>query len=111
MCIRDSSYTIWGRMMDEHLTPNEIKTHVAVNHFCQGSAADVLMDSLLRLDDEGVGHRVKMLIHDEMVVTDRDLELTKQIMSTPPKALVERARLMPILRIDAQKMGRHWLKV
>lgn len=105
------SYTIWGRMMDEHLTPNEIKTHVAVNHFCQGSAADVLMDSLLRLDDEGVGHRVKMLIHDEMVVTDRDLELTKQIMSTPPKALVERARLMPILRIDAQKMGRHWLKV
>lgn len=105
------SYTIWGRMMDEHLTPNEIKTHVAVNHFCQGSAADVLMDSLLRLDDEGIGHRVKMLIHDEMVVTDRDLELTKQIMSTPPKALVERARLMPILRIDAQKMGRHWLKV
>lgn len=105
------SYTIWGRMMDEHLTPNEVKTHVAVNHFCQGSAADVLMDSLLRLDDEGIGHRVKMLIHDEMVVTDRDLELTKQIMSTPPKALVERARLMPILRIDAQKMGRHWLKV
>ena len=52
-----------------------------------------------------------MLIHDEMVVTDRDLELTKQIMSTPPQALVERARLMPILRIDAQKMGRHWLKV
>lgn len=105
------SYTIWGRMMDERLTPQEIKTHVAVNHFCQGSAADVLMDSLLRLDDAGVGHRVKMLIHDEMVVTDRDLELTKQIMSTPPKALAERARLMPILRIDAQKMGRHWLKV
>lgn len=105
------SYTIWGRMMDERLTPHEIKTHVAVNHFCQGSAADVLMDSLLRLDDAGIGHRVKMLIHDEMVVTDRDLELTKQIMSTPPQALVERARLMPILRIDAQKMGRHWLKV
>ena len=105
------SYTIWGRMMDERLTEHEIKTHVAVNHFCQGSAADVLMDSLLRLDDAGVGHRVKMLIHDEMVVTDRDLEITKQIMSTPPKALVERARLMPVLRIDAQKMGRHWLKV
>lgn len=106
------SYTIWGRMMDERLgDAGEIKTHVAVNHFCQGSAADVLMDTVLRLDDAGVGHRIKMLIHDELVVTDKDVELTKQIMQTPPKALAERARITPVLRVDAQYMGKHWLKV
>ena len=104
------SWTIWGRMMDERL-PDEIKTHVAVNHFCQGSAADVLMDTLLRLDDEGVGHRMKMLIHDEIVCGAKDVELVKHVMSTPPQALVERAKIMPILRVDAQNMGKHWLKV
>lgn len=104
------SWTIWGRMMDERL-PDEIKTHVAVNHFCQGSAADVLMDTMLRLDDEGVGHRMKMLIHDEIVCGAKDVELVKHVMSTPPQALLERAKITPILRVDAQNMGKHWLKV
>ena len=104
------SWTIWGRMMDERL-PDEIKTHVAVNHFCQGSAADVLMDTILRLDDAGVGHRMKMLIHDEVVCGEKDVELVKHIMSTPPKALAERAKITPFLRVDAQYMGQHWLKV
>lgn len=105
------SYTIWGRMMDEHMPDGEIKTHVAVNHFCQGSAADTLMDTLLRMDDNGAGHRIKMFIHDEMVVGERDVELTKQIMTTPPNALVQRAKINPLLRVDAQCMGRQWLKV
>lgn len=104
------SWTIWGRMMDERL-PDEIKTHVAVNHFCQGSAADVLMDTLLRLDDAGVGHRMKMLIHDEIVCGEKDVEMVKHVMSTPPQALLERAKITPILRVDAQEMGQHWLKV
>mgnify|MGYP001757212945 FL=1 len=52
-----------------------------------------------------------MLIHDELVVTDKDVELTKQIMQTPPQALAERARITPVLRVDAQHMGKHWLKV
>lgn len=105
------SYTIWGRMMDERIADGEIKSHVAVNHFCQGSAADILMDTVLRLDDAGVGHRLKMLIHDEIVVGKSDVDTVKNAMLTPPKSLVNRAKIMPVLRVDAQEMGQHWLKV
>ena len=54
---------------------------------------------------------MKMLIHDEVVCGKKDVDLVKHVMSTPPKALAERAKITPILRVDAQEMGQHWLKV
>lgn len=109
-----ASWTILGRMLDERFSENEIKSRVAVNHFCQGSAADVLMDTVDRLDQMGAADEIRLLIHDEIVTTEYGLEAVKEAMSTPPEALVRwsAARGMnPILRIDAQNMGRHWQKV
>lgn len=109
-----ASWTILGRMLNEAFPDGDIKSRVAVNHFCQGSAADVLMDTVLRLDQMGVSDELRLLIHDEIVTTEYGLEAVKEAMSTPPEALVhwsEQKGMVPILRIDAQNMGKHWQKV
>lgn len=109
-----SSYTIFGRMLNETLPDGTIKERVAVNHFCQGSSADVLMDAILRLDDAGMADEIRMPIHDEIVITADGLEACKEVMRTPPEALIRQAakkNMTPVLRIDAQNMGQHWAKV
>lgn len=109
-----SAWTILGRMLDERFPDGSIKSRVAVNHFCQGSAADVLMDTVLRLDQMGVADELRLLIHDEIVVTEYGLEAVKEAMRTPPESLVHWSRekgMDPILRIDAQNMGKFWQKV
>lgn len=109
-----ASWTIMGRMLDERLPNGDIVDRKAVNHFCQGSAGDVLMNAVLELDKAGMADEIRMLIHDEIVITERGLEACKEVMTTPPQELTDlsgQRGLSPLLRIDAQNMGKHWQKV
>lgn len=109
-----ASWTIFGRMLNETYVNGDVNDRVAVNHFCQGSSCDVLMNAVLELDNLGMASEIRMLIHDEIVITEEGLEACKEVMRTPPEALLEvaaRKNMDPVIRIDAQNMGKHWQKV
>lgn len=107
--------TIAGRVLDERKyvngLPDEIIDRVAVNHFCQGSAADILYSSTVQLEKWGYGDAVHLWVHDELVCDAEYVEVVQEAMRTVPKWLADAARIEPLLRVDAQPMGRHWQKV
>jgi DNA polymerase-1 len=112
--------TLRGRVLEDTLQVTDdfgrsytkVLDRVAVNHFCQGSAADVLYSTLARLEDMGAGDHIHMPIHDELITDDEGVEAVKEVMSTPPDWLVEGSRTdHVVLRIDAQPMGGRWRKV
>lgn len=119
--------TLAGRVLEETITKKverwvngepvmvpktETVARVAVNHFCQGSAADVLYSTTDRLDRMGYGDHIFLWIHDELVTDAVGLSAVKQVMSTPPDFLSRSAATEEVvLRIDAQPMGESWKKV
>lgn len=83
----------------------------AVNYIIQGSAYDILANSIIELDRAGLAEHIYLAMHDELIVsTPVDTEV-EQIMLTPPEFLVRWAQRTPVLRGDRQPMGRSWLKV
>lgn len=85
-------------------------THKAVNYFVQGSAYDLLAESLVRIMDAGLGSAVYLAMHDELVVSREAAEDVRRIMSTPPERLVFMAGRTPILRTDMEELGERWRK-
>lgn len=100
--------TITGRVLDED--PDAI--YRAVNHFCQGSAADVLYQSTLELDRQGLSDHIHLWMHDELIVdTSVEAEVVAA-MQKPPEALLRWARTKKVmLRTDANPMGGYWKAV
>ncbi|MGP9760886.1 DNA polymerase [Corynebacterium sp. AOP12-C2-36] len=102
----------WGAEPQAAEKTTKIVDRVAVNHFCQGTAADVLYDTTARLEEMGAGDHIHLWLHDELVTDDEGLEAVKEAMATPPDWLVEEALTEKVvLRIDAQDMGLRWQKV
>lgn len=106
--------TLGGRVLNETQADGEVKSRVAVNHYVQGSSCDILMESVLRLDEWGYSDSIRLLIHDEMVVTEDAVEAVQAAMQTPPASLLRAASekgMTPVLRVDANLMGTHWAYV
>lgn len=100
--------TITGRVLNEDAG----FTYRAVNHFCQGSAADVLYQSTLEIDRQGLADHIHLWMHDELVVDTPVADHIDAIMQTPPKALMNWARSDTVmLKTDNNPMGREWKSV
>ena len=106
--------TISGRILPipyaEYRGRREPMTHKAVNYFVQGSAYDILADTLIRVIDAGLGDAVYLAIHDELVVSRDAAEDIRRIMSTPPERLCLFAKRRPVLRTDMEVLGKRWAK-
>ncbi|AWY06543.1 DNA polymerase I [Gordonia phage Trine] len=109
-----SIMTADGRILPVPTDPQTgaVWAYKAVNYFCQGSAYSVLADTIVRLEDAGLGDSIHLALHDELVVdTDAAAEVA-EIMATPPEFLrrwtEDRA---PVFKTDAHDMGRTWLYV
>jgi DNA polymerase-1 len=85
-------------------------THKAVNYFVQGSAYDLLAETLVRIKEAGLGSAVYLAMHDELVVSKSAAHDIEQIMQTPPERLVWMAKRVPILRTDRADLGERWAK-
>lgn len=86
-------------------------SYKSVNHVVQGSAYDVLADTILRLEDAGLGDAVYIAMHDELVVSTDHAADVQHIMTTPPEFLCRWAGRTPVLRTDRADMGSTWKKV
>ena len=83
----------------------------AVNHVVQGSAYDVLAATICEMERQGIGDRLQLAMHDEVVVDTAVAEQVQQNMLTPPPFLVTWAERTPILRTDRADMSHSWAKV
>lgn len=106
--------TASGRILPIPRSPEDGRpmAYKAVNYFCQGSAYDVLADTIIRLEDAGLGDSIHLALHDELVVDTEAAPAVRQIMETPPAFLGRWTDLSSVVfRTDANDMGRTWLYV
>lgn len=82
--------------------------HKAVNYFCQGSAYDVLAESMVRVEEAGLGDAVYLAVHDELVVSTSAAKDIERIMKQPPERLIKMAGRLPVLRCDMADLGERW---
>ena len=103
----DQRFRFWenGQMMQD------IAKRIAPNHFCQGSALDVMHYSILELDRRGLSDHVHLWMHDEIVADVEIREELTEIMSTPPpflQAIAERYGMEAFLAVDVNPLGSRW---
>lgn len=95
----------------------ETSTHTFIangylSHNCQGSAADVLYQSTLEIDRQGMSDYIHLWMHDELVVDTPVAAQIDAIMQTPPQALKNWSRAdQVILKTDNNAMGMEWKSV
>lgn len=107
--------TVSGRVLDVPRQRDDetgrwrTATHKAVNFVVQGSAYDLLAESIWVLETLGLGSAIYFAMHDELVVNSLVAELVRQVMTTPPASFVRRAGTVPVLRTDMDHMGAYWM--
>lgn len=91
--------------------PPSRAVHKAVNFFVQGSAADVLMETVIAGDEAGLSDTLYLTMHDELITSEDSADEWGKIMQTPPERLCHLAKRVPLLRTDRADMGERWAKV
>lgn len=110
--------TLSGRVVNQNFSFtengqlfNEIAGRIAPNHFCQGSALDIMHHSILELDRRGLSDHVHLWMHDE-IVADKEIEAELvEVMSTPPSFLAAAAAQRGVeafLSVDVNGLGSRW---
>jgi DNA polymerase I len=100
--------TLSGRILPIPMGTYGVQVHKGVNYFVQGSGWDLMAESLVACEDQGLGDAIYFTMHDEMVVDDAAAHDIEQIMRTPPPRLVALAGRVPALRTDYALLGDHW---
>lgn len=105
-------FTVSGRILPIPMGvwngERSVATHKGVNYFVQGSAYDLLAESLVTVAERGLGDGVYLAMHDELVVSESIAHEVTQIMKVPPARLCKLARRTPVLRTDTAVLGERW---
>jgi DNA polymerase-1 len=93
-----------------------VAEHKAVNYFVQGSAYDLLAETLVSIEEAGLGDAVYLTMHDELVVSATAAPDIRRLMEIPPARLVELAsqhghHRVPVIHTDLAVMGERWKAV
>lgn len=120
---QDNGYvtTLTGRVLDQRFSffdngirMNDIAERIAPNHFCQGSALDVMHYSILELDRLGLSDHVHLWMHDEIVADACIADELVKVMGTPPPFVDAVARyhgMEAFLGVDLNHVGQRWKSV
>lgn len=104
--------TLSGRIlpipMGSYQGRTSVQTHKAINYTVQGSAYDLLADTLIAIENAGLGDAVYLAMHDELVVSTEAAYDVRKLMETPPPRLCEFSERTPILRTDRLDLGERW---
>ena len=85
-----------------------VAAHKGVNYAIQGGAYDILAESMISIEDAGLGDAIYLAVHDELVVETEAAPDIRKIMQQPPARLCELAERTPILRTDSLDLGERW---
>jgi DNA polymerase-1 len=100
--------TVSGRILSIPRIKGELAAYKATNYICQGSAYDVLADTIIRIDQAGLSEHIVLGMHDEIVVDTPAAEAVREIMMTPPQDLIRWSGRQPVFRTDLAGMGGAW---
>jgi DNA polymerase-1 len=78
------------------------------NFMAQGSAYDVLSESIVAVDEAGLADGLYLSVHDELVISESVAHDVRKIMERPPERLIELSGRVPKLRTDAALLGDRW---
>jgi DNA polymerase I len=78
------------------------------NFMAQGSAYDVLSESIVAVDEAGLADGLYLSVHDELVISESVTHDVRKIMERPPERLIELSGRVPKLRTDAALLGDRW---
>lgn len=98
------TWTMSGRIIDV----DKDFGYKGSNFIVQGSAYDVLSESISAIHDAGLSDGIYISMHDELVVSKQIEHEVAQIMVTPPERLCELAGRVPVLRVDSKDLGERW---
>ena len=98
------TWTLSGRIVD--VDPEF--GYKGSNFVVQGSAYDVLSESIVAVDAAGLADGLYLSVHDELVVSESVAHEVRQIMQRPPERLIELSGRVPLLRTDAALLGDRW---
>lgn len=98
------TWTLSGRIVD---VDKEVG-YKGTNYSVQGSAYDVLAETIVAIDDAGLADGLYLTMHDECVVAQEVAHDVRRIMERPPQRLVELSGRVPKLRTDAAFLGERW---
>lgn len=105
-------FTLSGRILDVPMGTYDgevsVQTHKAVNYFVQGGAYDMLAETLVKIDDAGLGDALYLTMHDEIVCSTDAAHDIRKIMEQPPARLIELAKRTPVIRTDMALLGERW---
>ena len=85
-----------------------VQVHKGTNYFVQGSAYDLLAESMFEMERQGLGDALYFAMHDELVIDHAAAHDVRKIMETPPARLIQLAKRTPILRTDVAHLGERW---
>jgi DNA polymerase-1 len=98
------TWTLSGRIVDVGRDTG----YKGTNYSVQGSAYDVLAESIVAIDDAGLADGLYLTMHDELVVAAEIAADVQRIMEQPPHRLIELSGRVPVLRTDAAYLGDRW---
>lgn len=98
------TWTVSGRIID---VPTDAG-YKGTNYTVQGSAYDILSETVCEIDEAGLADHLYLTMHDECVVSDEAAPEVRRIMQRPPERLCELASRRVVLRTDAAFLGDHW---
>ena len=98
------TWTLSGRIIDV----DQDYGYKGSNFVVQGSAYDVLAESIVAIEDAGLSQGLYLSMHDELVVSTSIAPQVADIMRTPPDRLCELAGRTPVLRVDMKDLGDRW---
>jgi DNA polymerase-1 len=87
-----------------------VSAHRGVNYTVQGSAYDVLAETIVRAEEQGLGDGIYFTMHDEIIMSKDAAEDIRKIMETPPERLCRMSGRTPKLRTDMAEIDR-WASV
>ncbi|KRQ24238.1 MULTISPECIES: DNA polymerase [Mycobacteroides] len=110
--------TLTGRVVDQKFSfyeggrlVSDVAQRIAPNHFCQGSALDIMHYAILELDRRGLSDHVHLWMHDEIVADKEIAEELAEVMATPPpflEAVAQYHGIEAFLAVDVNEMGSRW---
>src|SRR5690606_13295138 len=103
--------TLSGRILTIPQFDGEYAAYKGVNYTGQGSAYDILAETIIEAERRGLGEHIQLAMHDELVVDTPVAAEIEDIMRTPPQALIRWAERVPVLRTDRADLGHTWLAV
>lgn len=88
--------------------PPSIAAHKTPNYLVQGSAYDLLSETIVKIHEAGLAKAIYLSMHDELIVSTDAAADVRKIMETPPERFCWAAKRTPIIRTDRADLGGRW---